>query len=223
MEGPTPRHPYWPIFDIVVRTPRLELRPVREADVWQLIELADRGIHDPATMPFGIPWTDARPPELWWNTFRHHAESWAGLSPERWNLTFAVRDAGELVGCQAALAEGFPERRSAETGSWVGKAHQGGGIGTEMRVAVLAFLFEGLGATEARTSAWFDNERSLGVTRRVGYEPDGEELKDRRGEQVRHLLFRMSRERWEARRADIGGDHVHLQGVEAALPLLGLA
>ena len=222
MDRPTPTHPYWPIFDIVVRTPRLELRPVREADVWELIELADRGIHDPDTMPFTIPWTDASPPALWWNTFRHHAENWAGLSPERWHLAFAVREAGALVGCQAALAEGFPERRTAETGSWVGGAQQGRGIGTEMRVAILAFLFDGLGAVEARSGAWVDNERSLAVTRRIGYEPDGERVEDRRGEPVRQLRYRMTRERWDERRAAVGGDEVRLDGVEATLPLLGL-
>lgn len=53
--------PHWPIWDLVVRTPRLELRPIREADTAELVELAERGIHDPATMPFLTPFTDLEP------------------------------------------------------------------------------------------------------------------------------------------------------------------
>ena len=49
---------FWPLFDLVVETPRLTLRYVDDELAVELVELAVRGIHDPATMPFSIPWTD---------------------------------------------------------------------------------------------------------------------------------------------------------------------
>ena len=61
MEGPGS---FWPLFDLVVRTPRLELRLPREEEFAAIVDLVDAGIHDPATMPFFVPWTDlaAGPP-----------------------------------------------------------------------------------------------------------------------------------------------------------------
>ena len=47
-------HPYWPLFDLEVRTTRLTLRYVDEALAVELAELHG-GIHDPATMPFCGP------------------------------------------------------------------------------------------------------------------------------------------------------------------------
>jgi RimJ/RimL family protein N-acetyltransferase len=102
------------------------------------------------------------------------------------------------------------------TGSWVARAQQGRGIGTEMRQAVLHLGFAGLGALAAETAAFHDNAASLGVTAHLGYEPNGETVELRRGTADRMLRFRMPRERWEAnRRRDI-----RIAGLAPCLPLL---
>ena len=41
--------------------------------------------------------------------------------------------------------------RTVGTGSWLGRPYQGRGIGKEMRGAVLALAFDGLGAEVAET------------------------------------------------------------------------
>lgn len=51
----------WPLFGLVLRTPRLELRSPSPEQLAALAELADDGVHDPATMPFLVPWTDLPP------------------------------------------------------------------------------------------------------------------------------------------------------------------
>lgn len=51
----------WPLFDLVVRSPRLELRLPRDDDLAAFVTLVDGGIHDRDTMPFFIPWTDVEP------------------------------------------------------------------------------------------------------------------------------------------------------------------
>ena len=101
-EGPTT---FWPLFDLVVRTPRLELRLVREEDFADLVELIDGGIHDPGTMPFFFPWTDAEPQRrareaaqwMW----RHRA-NWA---PDNWTFTGAAFVDGKPVGVQSVEAD----------------------------------------------------------------------------------------------------------------------
>ena len=62
-----------------------------------------------------------------------------------------------------------------------------------------------------------DNAASNGVTRRLGYEPDGVEIDERRGKSARLLRYRLSRERWEQQERQA----VEVEGVEPCLPLLG--
>ena len=192
-------HPHWPIWDLRLRTPRLELRPLHEPDLPALVELIDRGIHDPATMPFLQPFTDEPSPGRERSTYRFVLRCWAEWTPERWILPFGVFADGELVGHQSVEAERFLLRRSFTTGSWLGLAHQGRGYGTEMRVAVLELAFRGLGALRAETSAYEDNAASLGVTRKVGYRPDGWTWQTVRGERRRNLRFALDAQDWAPR------------------------
>jgi len=212
-------HP-WPLFGLRVTTPRLELRMPDDEDLAELFESARAGIHAPDAMPFGVPWTDGiQEPEAATRFLAHH---WAGrgaVSPEAWSLQLAAVVDGRVVGSQELAATDFPGSRSVRSGSWLTSAAQGRGIGTEMRAAVVHLAFAGLGALEARTSAWFDNPASRSVSLRIGYEPDGEQLIGRRGLPTVHQNFRLTREAWEARRRD----DIALHGLEPCLALLGAA
>jgi RimJ/RimL family protein N-acetyltransferase len=193
---------FWPLFDLVVRTPHLELRLPREDEFAALIDLAGRGIHDPETMPFFIPWTDLEPEQrgrtmaqwLW-----GHRANW---SPENWTFTGAVFVEGRPIGMQDMNAEHFRAVRSVETGSWLGRAHQGQGLGREMRQAMLHLAFAGLGAEEALSGAFEDNAASLATSRSIGYEQNGEARGRRRDGSGRTIRFRLGREQWERQRRD---------------------
>ena len=96
-----------------------------------------------------------------------------------------------MIGTQGLSATDSAIVREIGTGSWVGMRHQRDGVGAEMRAAVLAFAFDHLGAHTARSFAFTDNVASRGVSRRLGYRPDGSMRGIRRGvlaEQVRLLL-----------------------------------
>jgi RimJ/RimL family protein N-acetyltransferase len=210
----------WPVFGLRVYTPRLEMRPVDEQLAFELADLASRGIHDPDIMPFLVPWTDVEPPEQQRNSVRHYWMHWSNFTANDWSLPFAVFDRGTLVGVQGATAAEFPIARSFLTGSWLGRDYQGRGLGREMRAAILHLVFAGLGALEATTGAWSDNAPSLAVTGALGYEPNGQISRVRRGEAATELLFRMSREQWHKRRRD----DITIDGLSpAALEMLGLA
>jgi RimJ/RimL family protein N-acetyltransferase len=212
-------NPYWPLFGLRVRTPRVELRPPDDDDVVALVALINQGIHDPDTMPFSVPWTDEVPPQRDWHSLQHFWGTRANLKPEEWHLPLMVSVDGEPVGVQALTAEHFPTLRTVITGSWVGRAHQGRGIGQEMRAAALHLAFEGLGATAAYSAAWHDNAASLGVSRALGYEANGDRIELRRGKPDLHLELKLTRDRWEERRRD----DIVIEGLEPCLPLLGLA
>ena len=210
-------HPDWPLFDLRIRTPRLELRPPDDADVQALAELASRGIHDPAHMPFTNAWTDAEPATLRRDALRFYWRQRAEWTPEAWHLPMAVVVDGEPVGTQGMVAKHFAILGSVSTGSWIGQAHQGRGIGKEMRAAILHLAFEGLGAVDATSAAFVDNPRSIGVSRALGYLDDGTEREIRRGEAATQLRFRMPRSVWEERRRD----DITIEGLEPCLEMFG--
>jgi RimJ/RimL family protein N-acetyltransferase len=209
-------NPHWPLFDLRIVTPRLELRYPTDDVLFALAGILAEGIHDPATMPFSEPWTRASSPELERNALRFWWSRRASLVPDDWALSFAVFEHGSVVGVQDVFAKRFATTRTVTTGSWLVQRAHGQGIGKEMRAAVLHLAFAGLGAVEAHTDAFADNPASLGVTRALGYEPNGTHLDDREGASVRVLDFMLTRSKWDAHRR---GD-IEVIGLDACVPLL---
>lgn len=195
----------WPLFDLRVSTPRLSLRYVTDELAAELAELAARGIHHPATMPFTEPWTDAPAPELQRNSVRYYWRCRAETCSEHWDLNLAAVDRrGQVVGMCTVHADHFPASRTASTGSWLGRAFQRQGLGREMRQAALHLLFAGFDGRRATTRAWHDNPASLGVTRSLPYTEEAATEELRRDRTDTMLSFSMTRQQWQTvRRTDI--------------------
>jgi RimJ/RimL family protein N-acetyltransferase len=205
------------LYDLRLSTERLELRLPTDDELLELLEVARRGIHDPSEMPFGIAWTDAPSPQLERSFLQFHWGSRANWTAENWTLNLGVWADGGLVGTQGLKAERFPTLRSVATGSWLGREFQGHGIGTEMRNAVLALSFDHLRAKWATSSAFRENQASLGVSRALGYTEDGLELAAPRGEARVLIRNRMSEEIWRSRQRPT----VEVQGLDGCLELFG--
>ncbi len=212
----------WPVAGLRAVSGDLELRWASDDDLLALAGLAAGGIHADDYMPFTFPWTRGEPDEVRRSVLAYHWRKRAAQAPEAWTIDFAVVHDGTVVGSQGASAADFPVTRTAETGSWLGTAHQGQGVGTRMRLLVLHLLFDGLGAQEATTGAFVDNAPSNGVTRRLGYRANGEEWHAREGSAARTLKYAMSREDWERRPDELRPD-VLIEGADAARAFLGLA
>lgn len=171
----------WPLRHLVLRTPRLTLRPDDDEGLYELAALALRGVHPPQEMPFLFPWTDQAPDDLVRGTAQYHWGARSRLTPSDWSVNFLVRHEGAVVGSQGLSGREFAITREVSTGSWLGSAHQRQGFGTEMRAAVLLLAFDHLGATTARSGAFADNPASLGVSEKLGYRRDGANTYVRRG------------------------------------------
>lgn len=209
-------HP-WPLFDLRIRTPRLELRLPNDEDLLALLEVARAGVHDPDRMPFAVAWTDAPSPAFERGFFTFFWGARATWSPEAWRLPLAVLRAGRPIGIQEVMATDFTTLRTVDTGSWLGLPHQGQGVGTEMRAAVLWLGFEGLGAVAATSAALEGNEASHRVSEKLGYERNGEALVAPRGTPVIEHRYLLRRERWQRDRYP-----VEVENLEACLPMFGL-
>src|SRR5699024_10041488 len=196
MPQPTSRdrlRTFWPPALLRVQAGDLELRYLDDDLLVELAELSVRGVHDPEAMPFLFPWTRGTPEAVARSILTAQWRARGAISPEQWSLELAVLHRGEPVGIQAIEAEAFPVTRTITTGSWLGQAHQGSGIGTRMRALMLHLAFTGLHAEVATTGAWADNGPSNAVSTRLGYRPNGVSRQVREGRAVEHRYYRMDR------------------------------
>ena len=206
----------WPLFDLRVRTPRVEIRLPTDPDLYRLNELVDLGVHEQSAMPFTIPWTDTPTPRRHRESLRFWWSARADWSPENWNFTGAVFVDGTPVGVQDLMAKNFARLRTVETASWLGRQHQGQGLGKEMRAAILHLAFEGLGAIRAISGAFHDNGASLATSKSLGYTGNGDRLMLRRERPDRILDLKLDRVTWTRR------DDIEIEGLEACLEMFGV-
>lgn len=151
----------------------LELRGIGDEEMLALLRVVQGGIHAPERMPFLFPWTDASPQDLPFKYLQWWARGMATWSREAWALDLCALWEGEVVGVQGVATSDFLTFRYGETGSWLGSGFQGRGIGTAMRQALCAFLFDHLDFAEITSAAFVDNAASNAVSRKVGYRPNG--------------------------------------------------
>jgi RimJ/RimL family protein N-acetyltransferase len=200
------------LWDLRVRTPRLELRLPTEDELVELFRVAEGGIHPPEEMPFFVPWTD----DLRLDAFvEYHRDTWAAWRPEQWLLNLFTFLDGRPIGSQGVGAEEFAVRREVETGSWLGAQYQGRGLGTEQRAAVLELAFAHLGAEVAVSGSIVHNRSSQHVSEKLGYRVTGTRTIAPRGDPVEHFDYRLERDEWSC------PIPVEVEGIKPALPLFG--
>jgi RimJ/RimL family protein N-acetyltransferase len=189
----------WPLFGLRIRSERLELRPPTDDDLMPLMDVALAGIHDPAEMPFGVAWSTVPSPDFERGFLQHFWNQRGSWTPERWAMNLLVEHEGRPIGAQSIHATAFGVHRTVDTGSWLGRRFQGRGFGKEMRAAVLAFAFDGLGARVAESGAFLDNAASNAVSRGLGYEENGRGALAPQGVSRETQQFRMTEAIWRSR------------------------
>jgi RimJ/RimL family protein N-acetyltransferase len=207
----------WPLYGLRIRSERLVMRLPREADLMRLMAVAKAGIHPVGEMPFGVAWSTLPSPAFERGFLQHHWGMWARWTPESWTLNLMVELDGAPIGSQSVNADRFRTFHTVHTGSWLGQVHQGRGLGTEMRAAVLGFAFDGLHAEVAESSAFLDNLASNRVSRKLGYEENGRGRLAPEGIARETQLFRMTLAGWRSRPRP----PVTVEGLDACRELFG--
>ncbi len=207
-------HPTWPLFDLCVRTPRLELRLPTDDELGELIPQADSSIHDHlGFMPFHVDWTGDAPASM-----QYHWGARANWKPTAWSLPLTPFVDGRPLGTQSIEATNFATLRAVSTGSWIVRSAQGLGFGREMRAAALHLVFAGLGALEAHSEAHVDNAGSNRISELLGYEQThvcGSLFGDERG-LITNLM--LTREVWQTVRRD----DIEIEGLDSCRDMFGL-
>ncbi|WP_155371274.1 GNAT family N-acetyltransferase [Catellatospora vulcania] len=209
---------HFPLVGLQLTTPRLQLRLPDQEELAALADVAAEGVHDPAYMPFRIRWTELPPAERARSVVLHHWSLLGQWTPRSWKLLLTVFLDGAPVGVQMLKATDLAVTAECATASWLGRRHQGRGIGAEMRAAVAHLAFAHLGATDLVSSAFTDNHASLGVSAKLGYAHDGIERHEDQGRLRVIRRLRLTRQVWLQR------EHapVTVEGLTPCLPLFGL-
>src|SRR5207302_4745880 len=83
-----------PLTRLRVRTPHLELRLGTHAELRALARVALAGIHDPAEMPFELPWTDTVTEQ---SVIEFHEQALQTSQPGDWQLNLLAFHRGRVV------------------------------------------------------------------------------------------------------------------------------
>lgn len=120
----------WPLFDLRITTPRLELRAPLDHELLALAERAAGQVLAAEQAMFMGPWTQIRSPESERSFMQYHWSQRGSWSSDRWQLGLGVYPDGadEPVGMIGAEAEAFALTRSAVTGSWLLPDWRGRGL-----------------------------------------------------------------------------------------------
>jgi len=209
----------WPLPGLTLRTPDLLLRPTTEADLPAVAATLSADVAMNPQLP--------RFPGLDQSTGRAvsvHQSYWQSVgswSVDNWRLDLVVVAGERIVGVQSLEGEDFPVLRTVDSASHLARDVRGRGWGKQARRAVLALAFGPLGAEYAITSAWQHNAASLGVSRALGYQPNGESRhRSDTGPSVETMVhMRLSRVEWEATGQAVS---VEISGFEPCRPFFGL-
>jgi RimJ/RimL family protein N-acetyltransferase len=209
----------YPPLNLQVHTPKLSLLAARDELLERLVPVVRKGVATEPPWPFDDPMTLYKePPEREWSWLRRIWTGRGKVTETFWRLYFVVVVDGEPVGMQDVTATEFSSFGSVSTFSWLSADVRGRGLGKEMRYAILHLAFDGLGAQQAVSDAFVDNEASNRVSQALGYQPNGLDWATRRGEPAELYRWRLTREQWSARRRD----DIELVGVAECLPVLGI-
>jgi RimJ/RimL family protein N-acetyltransferase len=192
----------YPLLDVRVTTPTLELRGATDELLDQLADVVRAGKTHADPAPYDDPMSFYETDE-----------------PDAWRLYFVVMVDGRPVGEQTLTGAHFSTLGTVTTFSWLSSDQRARGLGREMREAVLHLAFDGLGAKEASSDAFVDNQGSNAISRRLGYQPNGFDWATRRGEPALLNRWRLSRDTWEPRRRD----DIQLHNIKACHTLLPLS
>jgi RimJ/RimL family protein N-acetyltransferase len=210
----------YPLLDMRVSTPRLELRGATDESLDELADAVHAGKAHADPAPYDDPMSLYEPdPDL--RVAQWLRAIWRGrgtVEADAWRLYFVVVVGGRPVGMQDLIGVGFASVGTVTTFSWLSSDHRGRGLGREMREAALHLAFDGLGAREASSDAFVDNHGSNAISRSLGYEPNGSDWATRQGEPALLNRWRLTRRTWEEHRRDDVRLH-HVEACRALLPL----
>ena len=178
-------------MDVTLETRRLLLRQPRATDAARITKLINNFAVSGklARVPYPYKLTDA---EWWLGNWR------ADKPPGETGFTIDLPGEGLIGHC------GFhPDEQGTVIGYWLGEPYWNRGFMSEAAAAVLDWYFATTGADHVGSGAFAFNKASLAVQKKLGFVEFHTGTKHclARQEDLRHIVTRLTRARWDERRA----------------------
>lgn len=174
-------------MDVTLETRRLLLRQPRTTDAGRIARLLNNFAVSGklARVPYPYTLGDA---EWWLGTWR------ADKPPGETGFIVELPGEGLIGHC------GFhPDEHETVIGYWLGEPFWNRGFMSEAAAAAIEWYFATAGADRVGSGAFAFNKASLAVQDKLGFVPIGSGKKHclARGEDLRHIDTRLTRERWD--------------------------
>jgi RimJ/RimL family protein N-acetyltransferase len=210
----------WPLFALVLHTPRLALRLGSDEQLDALASASVGRVLPPEQGHFmSTDWTQLPSPVYERSFMQFHWKARADWRAESWGLQLIAFHQDAAVGGFGLLADDFAAQRRVRTGLWLLPEYRGQGIGTEAHAALLHLAFAELGAREAFYDVHPDNTTSRRLSHAMGYEETGTFIETHPGGRPTRLLDqRLTYERWNNRQ----GPPVRVDGLDDCREMFGL-
>lgn len=108
---------YWPLDQLVLSTPHLELRFPTEDELGQLAEVAAGGVSKPGQRTFLTPWPEFPPHKRALFVMQNHWGCKAEWESGNWVLNLGVFANGQPIGMVSLRGKDFAILREVTTGS----------------------------------------------------------------------------------------------------------
>lgn len=205
------------LFNISIKTSRLNLRVPKDKEFEQLGQVVSDGIQKPDEPHFQSEGLYNKTPEEGTKGLKEfvegHINNW---SKEDWQLPFAIFYEDRPIGLITMYSKQFPITRGFGASYWIGLPYQGKGLGTEALNAILTLGFDGLSAREAYCGTWSDNIASLRMMEKLGFVFNGEYWMNRNGEAVKDRRMRLPKESW------IKSENISINGLDERFEIFGV-
>ena len=213
-------HKFKSLYQIIIKTPRLELRIPNEDEIVKLAELASGGVHKAGKEYYNADWLRVQFPNnkeilsLW---IQKDLKNW---DIDNWSFLFAAFYQKTPIGMQHIFSKNFVKTRTFGTGVWLGLEYQGQGFATEMGQVVLYLGFEIFGAKEAYAGVWKKNKASLQLLNKLGYIYNGRYIELLNDKPEVNIRMRLTRDVWKKKRLN----NIIVEGINKEfLELFGLS
>ncbi|GHB24717.1 N-acetyltransferase [Pseudovibrio japonicus] len=173
-------------------TNRLVLREFQQDDLEPICTHINN--YDVSKMLTVVPYPYSKADGEWW--LNHIFET-----PLSEATNWAIESEGVFAG---AIGIRIPEDGHPRIGYWLGEPFWGKGYMSEAAEAVVNYCFETLGATKVTSGAFEENDGSLNVLAKNGFQTVGsrpEKSRARKEQDVTLIEVELTRDLWEAMRA----------------------
>lgn len=212
----------WPLYHLKISTPRLVLHLPDPEETIGLARVAARGIRVDGEPRYQAEWLYGSPTTIERGLFQALARDMANWQASDWSLGLGIFLDEQPIGVQHIFSRQFAQTRGFGSGIWLGIAYQGQGFGTECGRAVLTFGFDGLDAEEAYIGAWSDNQRSIRMMEKLGYQLNGGYRQIRDGVVVRDQRMSFTRGQWKTQQVT-QSKGIHIAGLIVCREMFGVS